>query len=32
MLQKHVPARMIKVILAAAILVPASGYIRKPLR
>jgi uncharacterized membrane protein YfcA len=32
MLQKHVPARTIKLILAAAILVPAFGYIRKPFR
>ncbi len=32
MLQKHVPARTIKLILAAAILMPAIGYIRKPFR
>jgi hypothetical protein len=32
MLQKHVPARTIKLILAAAILVPAIGYLRKPFR
>ena len=32
MLQKHVPARTIKVILAAAILLPAFGYLRKPFR
>jgi hypothetical protein len=32
MLQKHVPARAIKLILAAAILVPAIGYLRKPFR
>lgn len=31
-LQKHVPARTIKMILAAVILVPAIGYIRKPFR
>ena len=32
MLQKHVPARTIKLILAAAILVPAIGYLRRPFR
>ncbi|MBI5437456.1 MAG: sulfite exporter TauE/SafE family protein [Nitrosomonadales bacterium] len=32
MLQKYVPARTIKLILAAAILVPAAGYLRKPFR
>lgn len=32
MLQKRVPARTIKLILAAAILVPAFGYIQKPFR
>jgi uncharacterized membrane protein YfcA len=32
MLQRHVPARTIKLVLAAAILVPAIGYLRKPFR
>ena len=32
MLQKHVPARTIKVMLEAAILLPAFGYLRKPFR
>lgn len=32
MLQRHVRARTIKLILAAAILVPAVGYLRKPFR
>ncbi len=32
MLQRHVPARTIKLILAAAILLPAIVYIRKPFR
>ena len=32
MLQKYVPARTIKLILAVAILVPAVGYLRKPFR
>ena len=32
MLQKYVPAKTIKLILAVAILVPAVSYIRRPLR
>lgn len=32
MLQKYVPAKTIKLILAAAILVPAVAYIKRPLR
>lgn len=31
-LQRHMPARTIKLILAVAILVPAFGYLRKPFR
>lgn len=32
MLQKHVPARTIKLILAVSILIPATGYLRGPIK